>query len=97
MTHVIRTRNMSESQSTPTSIDAHTLFELFKLRKGATSPQLSAKMAGQFKIDATLVEQLATRYNSPSIGREMTRLMADGEQRTYREAIWVDPPYKNQL
>jgi hypothetical protein len=97
MTHVIRTRNLSESQSTPTSIDPHSLFQLFELRKGAASPQISTKMADQFKIDPTLVEQLASTYNSPSIGREMTRLIADGEQRIYREAIWVNPPYKKQL
>jgi hypothetical protein len=88
MTHVIRTRNLSESPST-TTIDAHGLSQLFDLHKN--TPQLTDK----FKIDSTLVEQLMTRYNSVSIGRETTRILADGEQRTYREAIWVDPPYKD--
>lgn len=95
MTHVIRTRNLSESQSAGT-MDAYSLSQLFDLRKGSTSPQMSAQMADQFKIDPTLVEQLTSRYNSPSIARETTRILADGEQRTYREAIWVDPPYKDQ-
>jgi hypothetical protein len=91
MTHVARTRNTSESA---VGIDAYTLSQLFELRKGSSSPQMSVQLADQFKIDSTLVERLANRYNSPSIGRETTRTIADGEQRTYREAIWVDPPYK---
>jgi hypothetical protein len=99
MTHVIRTRNLSESQLTPasttTTIDAHGLSQLFDLHKNTPHSQISAQMADKFKIDSTLVKQLMSRYNSVSIGRETTRILADGEQRTYREAIWVDPPYKD--
>ena len=75
-------------------IEAYNLSQLFDLRKGSSSPPMSAQIAVPFKIDSTLVERLASRYNSPSIGREVTRTLADGEQRTYREAIWVNPPYK---
>jgi len=76
MTHVIRTRALSEHVN-PNTIDASRLSELFDARKNqTTTPEL--------------VQRLSKRYNSPSIGRENTILLHDGDRRLYREAIWVD-------
>lgn len=100
MTHVIRTRAASESApATKTTIDASGLIQLFEARKRAAASSARNGQLGQSYVhdqtstsgfDPKLVERLAQRYNSPSIGRENTLTMADGEKRKYMEAIWAD-------
>lgn len=88
MTHVIRNDTPQTPAAAATqNIDAHGLWQIFNVRKtgGANSPPEG------IQLDPALLERLASRYNSPSIGRETARTMPDGEQRIYREAIWVDP------
>lgn len=88
MTHVIRTRAASEiAPITNTSIDAISLSELFDARKRG---ELSYGKSGTSIFDPKLLERLASRYNSPSVGRENTLTLPDGEQRTYKEAIWIE-------
>lgn len=62
------------------TIDSFRLSQLFDARKVAKSTTTT---------EGHLVERLATRYNSPSIGREFTIALPDGDRRLYREAIWV--------
>jgi hypothetical protein len=95
MTHVVRTRALSETD-TPQSntIDAFGLSDLLDQRKQATDPSKLDQLAKQYRLDPLLVERLAKKYNSPSVGRTNTVQLQDGEQRTYREAVWIDPPFK---
>jgi hypothetical protein len=88
MTHVIRTRAASETAPvTTTTIDSAGLTELFDARKRGGLSYVQNQTTG---FDPKLVERLAKRYNSPSIGRENSLTLADGETRTYREAVWTD-------
>lgn len=95
MTHVVRTRALSETD-TPSSntIDAFGLSDLLDQRKHAPNAQTAEQLAKQYRLDPLLVERLAAKYNSPSVARQNTVQMQDGEQRTYREAVWIDPPFK---
>jgi hypothetical protein len=80
-THVIPSRAPSDHHLT---IDSFRLSQLFDAHKNTNTTVT-------FTLDEDkLVQRLATRYNSPSIGRENTIVLQDGDRRLYREAIWVD-------
>lgn len=89
MTHVIRTRALSESEEQPqtSTIDAYGLSELFDARKDKKNTQM---LSQRYKLDTKVLERLAKRYNTPSVASEYTINLPDGDMRTYKQAVWLE-------
>lgn len=96
MTHVIRTRALSESDDPSVfngnSIDAFGLSELLDARRDSKKAQTTQMLTQRYKLDTNLIERLAKRYNTPSVAREYNVNLSDGDMRTYREAAWISSP-----
>ncbi|KAG8822955.1 hypothetical protein FRC19_004910 [Serendipita sp. 401] len=92
MTHLVRMQELSESASTTSgkSTDAYSLSQLLEERKYARTVEDANQLAKKYNLDPELVQRLSKIVNTPTLGRETTLNMKDGERRTYKEALWVD-------
>ncbi|KAG8796061.1 hypothetical protein FRC17_008040 [Serendipita sp. 399] len=97
MTHLVRMQELSESASTTDgkSIDANSLWQLLEEHKHTRTIEDANKLAKRYKIDPELVQRLSKIVNTPTLGREIVLPTKDGESRTFKEALWVDPQYQS--
>lgn len=91
MTHVVRTRALSETDSpNGSTIDAFGLSEILDARKDPKKAQAAQMLSQRYKLDTKVIERLAKRYNTPSIAREYDVNLPGGDMRTYKEAVWLE-------
>ncbi|KAG5644989.1 hypothetical protein DXG03_007266 [Asterophora parasitica] len=74
-------------------LHAATLSELLDKRKGAKSVQDVERLANEYGIDASKLENLARFVTSPSVqsGSAVRTVEKDGEESVVMKAVWIEP------